>query len=214
VITHKPLSRGDQIVVRDGVRVSVPEQVFCELAAVGLNLVELVVAGDAMLQAKRATRESLTRAVESMRGRGVRLARRALGYLRTDVASPMESRLRMLLVLAGFPEPQVNVILRTADGEWVRRFDLCYRELQLLIEYDGDQHGDLEHRDSDHDRREQLERLGYKIVPVTSLGIYRDPAKTLRRVADAMRELGGQPPGRWRPEWRQHFPGWRARNAS
>jgi hypothetical protein len=152
----------------------------------------------------------LKRVVDGMSGCGVRIARRALGYLRVGVDSPVESRLRMLLVLAGFPEPQVNLILRGFDGEWARRFDLCYLALKLIIEYDGDRHGDLEHRESDNDRREKLERLGYKIVQVTSLGIYRDPAKTLRRVADAMLELGGRPPARWRPEWRQHFPGARA----
>lgn len=61
----------------------------------------------------------------------------------------MESRLRMLLVLAGFAEPQVNFILRDLAGDWSRRFDLCYRALKLIIEYDGEQHGDLDHRDSD-----------------------------------------------------------------
>lgn len=200
VITHQPLEQAECVTVRNGVRVSTPEQVFCELAAAGVGLVDLVVAGDAMLKAKRATQKALKRAVEGMTGCGVRLARRALGYLRTGVDSPMESRLRMLLVLAGFPEPQVNVILRDVDGEWSRRFDLCYRALKLIIEYDGDQHGDLENRDSDHHRREELERLGYTIVSVTSLGIYRDPAKTLRRVGDALRRAGGRPPGRWKPE--------------
>lgn len=160
-----------------------------------------------MLKAKQATRESLKRAVDAMSGHGTRLARRALSYVRTGVDSPMESRLRMLLVLAGFPEPQVNVIIRRFNGDWDRRFDLCYLALKLIIEYDGEQHGDLEHRDADHHRREELERLGYKIVAVTSLGVYRDPAATLRRVADAMRELGGHPPARWRPEWQRHFPG-------
>jgi hypothetical protein len=213
VITHRPLVSGARVRVRDGIRVSAPEQVFCELAAAGVGLVDLVVAGDAMLKARRATHESLKRAIDGMCGAGVRLARRGLGYVRDGVDSAMESRLRMLLVLAGFPEPQVNFILRGFTGEWERRFDLCLLALKLIIEYDGEQHGDLEHRESDHDRREELERLGYKIVAVTSLGIYRDPAKTLRRVADAMRELGGHPPARWRPEWRQHFPGSRSRRS-
>jgi hypothetical protein len=47
VITHQPLARGEDVSVRSGVRVSVPEQVFCELAAGGVGLVDLVVAGDA-----------------------------------------------------------------------------------------------------------------------------------------------------------------------
>lgn len=207
VQTHRPISPSVSTTIHDGVPLSTPEQMFCELAAVGVGLVDLVVAGDAMLRAKKATRESLQKAIETMPGSGVRVARRALGYLRDGVDSPMESRLRMLLVLAGFPEPEVNFILRDANGDWDRRFDLWYRLLKLIVEYDGAQHGDLEHRDADHDRREELERLGYRIVAVTAHGIYTDPAKTLRRVAAVMRELGGHPPARWKPEWRQHFPG-------
>jgi hypothetical protein len=65
----------------------------------------------------------------------------------------------------------------------------------------------LEHRDGDIHRREQLERLGFTLVPATSLGIYRDPATTLRRVSDALRTSGGPTHGHWRPEWKQHFPG-------
>lgn len=207
ILTHRPLEPISPIQRQNGIRISSPDQVFCELASAGVGLVDLVVAGDAMLKRKRATIASLTKAVDRMAGRGVRLARRALRYIRTGVDSPMESRLRMLLVLAGFPEPEVRVILREFDGEWGRRFDLCYQALKLIIEYDGEQHGELEHRDADQDRREELERQGYRIVTVTSLGIYRDPAKTLRRVADAIRMTGGKPPTRWNPEWRQHFPG-------
>ena len=206
ILTHRTIAATCPE-TRNGVRLSSPDQVFCELAGAGVGLVDLVVAGDAMLKNKRATIESLTKAVDRMTGGGVRLARRALGYIRPGVDSPMESRLRMLLVLAGFPEPQVRLILRQFDGEWGRRFDLCYAALKLIIEYDGEQHGELEHRESDQDRREELERQGYRIVTVTSLGIYRDPAKTLRRVADAIRAAGGRPPARWNPEWRQHFPG-------
>ena len=206
VLTHQPLKMRGQTTVRNGVRLSVPDQVFCELAAVGVGLVDLVVAGDAMVKKGRATLESLTRSVDAMSGAGVRVARRALSYVRVGVDSPMESRLRMLLVLAGFAEPHVNFILRDLAGDWSRRFDLCYLALKLIIEYDGEQHGDLDHRDSDIHRREELERLGYTLVQVTSVGIYRDPARTLRRVADALREAGGHAPGRWRPEWQRHYP--------
>ena len=186
-------------------RVSTPDQIFCELASAGVGLVDLVVAGDAMLKAKLATRESLEKHVKRMRGCGRRVARRALGYVRSGVDSPMESRLRMLLVLAGLPEPEVNYILRRFAGEWGRRFDMWYPELKLIIEYDGTQHGELEQRDSDIHRREELERLGYRLVSVTSRGIYHDPSRTLRSVADAIRERGGYAPNRFQPEWRQHF---------
>ena len=48
------------------------------------------------------------------------------GSSAVGVDSPMETRLRMLLVLAGLPEPRVNYLLRDEHGIVVRRFDLYY----------------------------------------------------------------------------------------
>lgn len=46
--------------------------------------------------------------------------------MRQGVDSPMETRLRMLIVLAGYPEPRVNVIIRHENGDWSTRLDLCH----------------------------------------------------------------------------------------
>ena len=43
----------------------------------------------------------------------------------------MESRLRMLIVLAGLPEPDVNVIFRKPDSSWLMRLDLYYAAFPL-----------------------------------------------------------------------------------
>jgi hypothetical protein len=60
---------------------------------------------------------------------GARLARRVAGLVRKGVDSAMETRLRLLIVLAGLPEPEVNVIVRDENGDWELRFDLCYPQL-------------------------------------------------------------------------------------
>ena len=73
------------------------------------------------------------------------------------VDSGMETRLRLLLVLAGLPEPQVNVILRQPDGSWSMRLDLSYPHLELIVEYDGRQHADSTQQwKRDSRRREEL----------------------------------------------------------
>jgi hypothetical protein len=54
---------------------------------------------------------------------------------RSGVDSPQETRLRLLLVLAGLPEPSVNLIIRQPDGSWRRRYDMAYEEFRLIIEY-------------------------------------------------------------------------------
>jgi hypothetical protein len=81
----------------------------------------------------------------------------------------METRMRLLIVLAGLPEPQVNFILRVANGKWRWRFDLCYPEYKLINEYDGRHHAfDTEQWMHDLERREWLDQDGWRIVVVVS----------------------------------------------
>ena len=54
----------------------------------------------------------------------------------------METRLRLLVVLAGLPEPVVNHVLRDENGGWTYRFDLSWPQVKLALEYDGRQHAE------------------------------------------------------------------------
>jgi len=118
----------------------------------------------------------------------------------------MESRLRLLLVLASLPEPSLNPEIR--DGTFRTRVDLCYLELKLVIEYDGQQHraDDLHQWDRDNDRIAWFAQHDWELVPVISRGIYRRPLETLQRVCDAIERRGGAVP-ELDPRWILHFPG-------
>jgi very-short-patch-repair endonuclease len=103
----------------------------------------------------------------------------------------MESRLRMLLVLAGLPAPQVNFIVRHPDGSWRMRFDLCCPALKLIIEYDGRQHAmNSAQWQRDLKRREELDAIGWRIIVVTAADLYDAPEQVLARVRDALVERG------------------------
>jgi hypothetical protein len=197
-----------QITLRKGLPISTPEQTFLDLAAAGLKLVDLVVAADGMIKAEHTTPERLVGAAAEWSGRGCRIARRAAGLARAGVDSPTETRLRLLLVLAGLPEPRVNLIIRAQDGSWRRRYDLAYEHLGLIVEYDGRQHSrDTEQWLTDIFRREALDRMRWRLVVVTKEGIYDDPLQTLVRVRDALRDCGLVGLRRsFRAEWRVHFP--------
>jgi hypothetical protein len=121
----------------------------------------------------------------------------------------METRLRMLLVLAGFPEPQVNFVLRDEAGSVRRRFDLCYPDVRVVVEYDGRQHAESPQQyDWDIKRREELDEAGWRIVVVTAKGIYTDPEDTLERVRRVLRGRGmAGVPARFHRRYAQHFPG-------
>ena len=197
-----------QITLRKGLPISTPEQTFLDLAAAGVGLVDLVVVADGLIKAGHASPQQLIEASAQWNGRGCRLARRAASLAREGVDSPQETRLRLLLVLAGLPEPRVNLIIRGRDGSWRRRYDLAYEHVRLLVEYDGRQHAeDTSQWTSDIHRREELDQMRWRLVIVTSEGIYREPLRTLERVRDALLDCGAVGIRRtFKPEWRLHFP--------
>ena len=160
---------------RRGLRMTTPEQTFIDLAA-SLDLVELVVLGDRLVRREVTTPQRLVRSADAWRGHHRELACRAAGLVRAGVDSPPESRLRMLVVLAGLPEPTVNHIVRDPDtGEWLRRFELAYRDLLIAIEYEGRQHrDDDEIWAADIERREELDRGDLARRPGHQQGTLRD----------------------------------------
>ena len=192
--------------VVDGVRVSAPAQLFVELST-QLSLVDLVVVGDHLVRRRLVTLEELRDHCAASTRRGSS-ARRAAGLVRERVDSPMETRLRLLLVLAGLPEPEVNLTLRDVDGQPLRRFDLSYPGVRLIVEYDGRHHVErVETWEADLDRREEIDDEGWRILVVTARGVYTQPARTLERVARVLRARGMPGvPARLDDEWRLHFP--------
>ena len=198
---------GTQVVTVRGLRVSAPAQMFVELGDV-LGLVDLVVVGDALVRHRRLTPDDLRTACATSSHPGARAARRAATYVRARVDSPMETRLRMLLVLAGLPEPTVDHRILDRDGRVLYRFDLSYPDLRIVVEYDGRQHrADLDQWDHDTERKDWLDAAGWLHVPVFSRGIYRDPGRTVQRVEAVLRSRGAVLPRRLADDWRAHFPG-------
>ncbi|WP_344773029.1 hypothetical protein [Nocardioides panacisoli] len=190
-----------------GVRVSGVEQMFVELGEL-LTLVDLVVVGDHLVRTGRTTPARLREFCARASGSGARPARAAAAYVRERVDSPMETRLRMLIVLGGLPEPDVNLAIRDQDGMVLRRHDLRYRRSRTVIEYDGRHHIEREHQwEADLDRREETENDGDRVIIVVASGIYGDPGRTLARIWRVLRERGEPDvPSRLSDAWRPHFP--------
>ncbi len=172
------------------IRVSEPAQLFVELAS-SLSFVDAVVAGDAMVRLGLITLAELRAYCAKLRGKHSRTARRLVRYVREGVDSPMETRLRLLLVLAGLPEPEVNHLIRDEWGAVLRRLDLAYPALKLIIEFDGRHHIEREQQwEADIERRESLDSDGWRTLVVTSAGIYRDPTATVEKVRRALQSRG------------------------
>ena len=193
------------VVTIAGTRISAPAQVFLELAT-QLSLVDLVVVGDHLVRKKMVTLDALRRHCAEASGPGVAQARAAAAFVRERVDSPMETRLRMLIVLAGLPEPEINPVMDLPGGK--RCYDLCWRAARLVVEYDGRHHIErVQQWESDIERREEIEDDQWRMLIVTAKGIYRSPYQTLAKIHRLL--LQRREPGtlrRLKDGWRPHFP--------
>ena len=180
---------------------------FVELAEL-LHLVDLVVVGDDLVRRRLVGCDALAAHTAGSSAPGARLARRAASYVRARVDSPMESRLRMLLVLAGIPEPEVNLTIRDADGEPLRRYDLSWPAAKTAGEYDGRQHAErIEQWEADLERREAIDDDEWRLLVVVASGIYHHPERTVWRVWRTLRARGLPGlPARPSEDWRPYFP--------
>lgn len=205
---HGPARQPGDVFMRKGLAATSPVGCFFELAT-ELALVDLVILGDSLARRRRILPEDLVNRAQSYRGPGARRAREAARLVRAEVDSPMETRLRLLVVFAGLPEPRVNLKLRDACGNVRRRIELIYESFNLALEYDGEQHRETSDAwNDDIIRRDELASGGLRSVVVTKRGIFREPLVTVERVERALRDAGWTGRRRPRRDWRSHFPGY------
>jgi len=175
---------GRDVVLRRGFRAtSLPRTLF-DISR-RLTLVEAVVVVDMALHAGLAHRSELSDWIDTCVGRkGVAAARRVLELADSGAESPMETRLRMLLVLNGLPRPGVQVTLRDEKGGFLGRPDLYYPEHRLGIEYDGETH-----RVSlvqDNRRQNRLLMAGIRLLRFTAADVLRGPDSVVAQVRDML----------------------------
>ncbi|MBK0419265.1 hypothetical protein JD276_09490 [Leucobacter sp. CSA1] len=165
-----------------------------------LTVHELVAAGDSLIRVHRpgygrpnagkpplTTLEELSRAVGLGRWRGMGRLRRALTLVRRDAWSPMESVLRVSIVLAGLPEPELNVDLFDDRGVFLGCFDLVYRRYRIAIEYQGVGHADRYAQDVE--RIARLRAEGWIVIEVTK-ALMSDRTRVIARIRAALCERG------------------------
>jgi hypothetical protein len=99
--------------------------------------------------------------------------------------SPMETRLRWLLIQRGLPRPEVQANLYDIKNRFVGRADLYYPAARLVIEYDG-----ISHRERlvEDDRRQNLlVNAGFRLLRFTATDIYNHPEVVEAQVRSALR---------------------------
>lgn len=151
--------------------------------------------GELLIRKPRTTKNKIEKYLAATYGsHGHHLASKAFPYLCNNSASPMETKLTLLLALPphlggyGLPFPELNFpIFSTHRGKKIKelyRCDLCWPKEKLALEYDSHQfHSEEEKRELDSRRRIAIENHGLHVISVTKQQIYdRDSFSELAEV--------------------------------
>jgi hypothetical protein len=194
VIRHRATPRMTAVRAHDGLPITSAATTWASFGSLPLR--DLVALGDFFCRAWRAgfgrptpgmpplaTVDELRAALESGRRRGGVTLRHALGLVREDSWSPRESRVRLELVMAGLPEPELNVDLADDHGRFLGCVDLVYRKQRVVIEYLGMFHASS--WAADVERIAAPRAAGWTVIEVTA-PLLANPHELVRRVANAL----------------------------
>jgi hypothetical protein len=185
---------------RGGVRVTSPADTWAMLGA-ALGVKDLTAAADFLLRVPRhpggfsvvddtplCSREDLVDALASGRRIGAVRLRTALELARTGSSSRPETWMRLILLDAGLPEPEIDVDVFDEFGGFVGCLDAAYRQQRVGIEYEGSTHLTKRQLDRDIDKYTALDSLGWRIVRLTSTHVFTHPHEAVRRVRAALNQ--------------------------
>ena len=115
---------------------------------------------------------------------GIARLRRAIELAEPETESVMETKLRLLLVIARLPKPQVQVSLYDEVGNFLARPDFYYPLHNLAIEYDGAHH--RENLTGDNRRQNRLVDAGYRLLRFTAADVLSAPDSVVALVRRAL----------------------------
>lgn len=188
VVVHSGPAAGS--IRLDGLRVAPPLSVVRQIAPL-LSHEDLVACLDALAARRHGAAlhvplDRLRREAESLRGPGAAAVRAAAADARENVWSPMETRVRLLVIAQGFPEPVPNHLVREPETDRAFYIDLAYPLHKVAVEYDSEAHRLDERRwRKDLHKNEVLHQQGWSVLRVSVADI-REPSDFRRRLAAAV----------------------------
>jgi len=181
-VRYCAISRNDISTVR-GLRATTLRRTLLDLC-LRLPAVEALVAIDMAVAASLTDPAGLVRYAEASNGRAGARRLRSLAALSAPAESPMETRLRWLLIQSGLPHPDVQTNLHDGSQQFIGRADLYYPSARLVLEYDGGNHRE---RLVEDDRRQNLLiNAGFRLLRFTAADIHRQPDVVVAQVSAAL----------------------------
>ncbi|MGA9492562.1 MAG: DUF559 domain-containing protein [Mycobacterium sp.] len=191
IVMHRDELWDDEVCTLRGVAVTTPARTAFDLGRRN-GLVSAVTHVDALASATNLKAVDIEGLVGRYpRVRGLVQLRDVLRLMDAGAESPQETRTRLLLVRAGFPRPETQIVVLDRFGCPFARIDMGYRECRVGVEFDGAQHWtDPAQRTADIDRYAELAALGWRIVRVSSDLLRYRPEVVVARVCAALRASG------------------------
>lgn len=144
-----------------------------------------VAAVDSLLRASRLTALEARDAVAgTVRLHGLPVARQVVAMCRDGVDSPQETRLRLLVLRAGLPEPTTQCPVRVG-ARTVARLDLGWPDARVGCEYDGADHLEPDQVRRDLRRHNAVRAAGWVVLQVDRHQMRR-PDEVLRQLRDLL----------------------------
>jgi hypothetical protein len=159
----------DEICFVDGIRVTTPLRTAVDFAR-RYPVDSAVVAIDALARATRLKQTDIDIALHRYRGRpGIKKARAAIELVDPGAESPPETRLRLLIIRAGYPPPETQMSIYNEYGGFIGDVDMGWRDLKIAIEYEGKHHR-MSRREFEKDIRriDELIEEGWIVIRVTA----------------------------------------------
>ena len=104
-----------------------------------------------------------------------------------------EARARALILGAGLPRPEWNVLLRTPTGRIIASPDAYWAELGVALEIDSlEWHLSPEQYRRTQERQRRMARFGIVVVPVTPGAIANRPEDFLGELSDTLAQAVGR----------------------
>lgn len=184
VALRRSTLRAGETVMRRGLPATSVVRTIADLGR-RLPLLEAVAALDMALHRRLLELVDLgSWAAARPRYRGVVRLRRAIELAEPATESVMETRLRLLLVLARLPKPLAQVSLYDEDGHFVGRPDFYYPLHRLALEYDGSSH--RENLTGDNRRQNRMVDAGYRLLRFTAADVLSAPDSVVSLVRRAL----------------------------
>ncbi len=173
----------DEIQSIDGMRVTTATRTAVDLAC-RYPLDRAVVAIDALARATRLKVPDIELAAARHPGRhGLERARKAIELVDPGAESPQETRVRLLIIRAGYPPPETQIPVYNEYGVLIGEVDMGWRDLKIAVDYEGKHHRmSREQFDKDIRRIRDLTEADWIVIRVT---VQDTEATILRLLADA-----------------------------